>query len=180
MNIATFEKVKSLLGEPEEVYVVRANKEGIPVNVEGWWTPIFDRVLEDCRYGVRKGCLDWVFWNRVESNKNYLHAVYTARADQARNQKLPGYPVERTYYVRLSAYNNLKKSVQRLRDAFGSSPPHEPILMTDPICPISFEEANHLEKSMLDLKVLLERVAQYEYCVNDAYCGNYLFGGDGA
>lgn len=150
-----------------------------PVLVEAFWQPVFDRTLADCQYGIRKGCMDWIFWNRVESNKNYLHTVYLARANQARNQKLPGYPVDREYYIRLGAYNNLKKSVQRLRDAFGCSPPGIPIPMTDPLSFITYEEANHLEKSMLDLLELIERVEKYEYCVNDAYCGNYLFGGGG-
>lgn len=42
------------------------------VEVFAWWTPVTDRVLDDCVYGNSKGCIDSVLLNRLEADTDYI------------------------------------------------------------------------------------------------------------
>lgn len=42
------------------------------IEVFAWWTPVTDRVLDDCVYGNSKGCIDSVLLNRLEADTDYI------------------------------------------------------------------------------------------------------------
>ena len=149
----------AVLGEPAE-YIDETPSELPEFNgqVFAWWTPVFDRTLEDCVYGSQKGSLDAVFLNRVEANVDYLafriaalhrpKIVWTAKSAAWTRQ----------LYLFATDFNRIQQNILNLRTAGPLATDTPTFVLSNANVGVSHETANAMEKILYDMRKVLNSI----------------------
>lgn len=177
MLVTEYNELCAQLGSPLVMQPITQHNNLGPSCV-AFWQSVYDRTLADCAYGNRKGCLDMCCFNRIEQNMQYLkycieqQGIYPLAFTQ---------PVQyRNNYLYLSMWNRLKRAMLGCKECFENVCTFQNIELSAPCELIHYTQVNDLEYLQWQLFCYIRTLGMGQYCVNDLYSGDYMYGGDGA
>lgn len=180
MRYATYLRVVEILGPPAHtiitnVRVLKTGEEEIR-EIEAWWPPVFDRVLEDCVYGNHKGCIDRVLLNRLECNLRYVKYRLSVLSYFPYFFINTSFPWDRIHYYRQANMNGIEQSIKNMQYDFAKYPGLAEIVLSEAEHGISFSHINLIEYSLYDLNYLIDTFYENTLYSDTCYVGEFLTG----
>lgn len=180
MRYSTYLRVVEILGPPARTIVtnMKTHKTGEEEikEIEAWWPPIFDRVLEDCVYGNHKGCIDRVLLNRLECNMRYVKHRLNVLSYFPYFYNNAAFPWDRIHYYKQNSMNGIEQSIKNMQKDFAKYPGMSEIILSQADRAIDFNQINLLEYSLYDLNYLIDVLYANALYSDTCYVGEFLTG----
>jgi len=119
-----------------------------------WITPIYDRTATDVTNKVQKAYQDYIFYNRIEENTEYIETIATAQ----------GYPLSFTTKYDwdnedIQIRTNTERIIDNLEDIESTIPTATPSPPSD-MRFLTFGEANDMEEILFNSKAIIEGIVE--------------------
>lgn len=176
MTQAEKQQLIEQLGNPLDT-ITLTWMQGAPNDQLAFWQPIYDRTLADCVYGSLKASLDATCYNRIAQNMQYI-AYRIQQLGQQPYTFTDAFATRQAYFY-LHMWNKLKQSILNC-GAFYSEVLQLPVFSLSAPCElVDYQQVNKVEEMLWLLYQYTSSLRLHQYCVNDLFAGNYMYGGDG-
>lgn len=176
MTQAEKQQLIAQLGEPLDTVTI-SWVQGMPNDQLAFWQPIYDRTLADCVYGSLKASLDATCYNRIAQNMQYI--AYCLQQLGSQPHIFTDAFATRQAYFHLHMWNKLKQSILNCGTFYNKILQLSVFGLSTPCELVDYQQVNKVEEMLWLLYQYLSNIKLHQYCVNDLFAGDYMYGGEG-